>query len=320
MTSSDDQLISSSTSITRSSSSPTINGFNNDFDDIDDDDDVDDDYLESFDEIQTILQTFGKNDYSSSSIDYYDSRRHEIMYEIMNIERQFDELKNTLFEESILLIDRKLISIQNEEAPEYQEELKKLYDEMKLNLEIAKQRRHIELQALENSTQSELLSLEQTLENDKFLLYNQMREEIEEKIDELETLKMKTHLCTNILQEMFPTDQQPHLQTITPNKRRFDSSEPVKSNVKKRRLNGSIKTGEKDSLAIFYQLSDVHAIEDWAIIQSSLQQSSSISDESDICSERSDNNDDDNDSDTNRLVLMPTIDYFKEEQIDCDKT
>jgi len=52
---------------------------------------------------------------------------------------------------------------------------------MKLNLEIAKQRRHIELQALENSTQSELLSLEQTLENDKFLLYHHIREEIEQK-------------------------------------------------------------------------------------------------------------------------------------------
>jgi hypothetical protein len=268
--------------------SPQTNFSNFDFDDIDDDDDMDDDCLDSIADVQHILQTFGSNDNSTSSIDYFDSRRYEIMYEIMNIEKQFEKLKNILYEESILLMDRKLISIQNEEAPEYQDELKKLYDEMKLNLEIAKQRRLIEFQALENSTQSELISLEQTLENDKFLLYNTIREEIETKINELETLKMKTDLCTNILQEIFSSEQQ-RLQTITPNK--------------KRRLNGAMKTNDKDNLAIFHRLSDIDVIEDWAIIQTSLQQSSTISDESDINSELSDNDDD------ICLILMPDIDY-----------
>jgi hypothetical protein len=299
MNQNEDQIISSNTSLQRLSSSSFTNFSNTDIDDIDEDDDIDDDCIESLDEVQNIVQTFGRGDCSISSIDYYDSRRYEIMYEIMNIEKQFEKLKNILYEESILLIDRKLISIQNEEAPEYQDELKKLYDEMKLHLEVAKQRRYIELQALENSTQSELLSLEQTLENDKFLLYHNMREEIEQNIDELETLKMKTELCTNILQEMFPSDQQQQQShIISPNKRRFDSSETIKSNIKKRRLNGSMKTIEKDNLAIFYQLSDINVIEDWAIIQSSLQQSTNISDESDYYSERSDNDDDD---DTNKF-------------------
>jgi len=98
-------------------------------------------------------------------------------------------------------------------------------------------------------------------------------------------------------------------------KKRFDSSESIRPNVKKRRLNGTMKTIEKDNLAIFYQLSDINVIEDWAIIQSSLQQSSNISDESDNDSEKSDNDD----SDNNCLVVLPSIDYFKEEQIDCDK-
>jgi hypothetical protein len=75
-----------------------------------------------------------------------------------------------------------------------------------------------------------------------------------------------------------------------------------------------MKTVEKDNLAIFYQLSDINVIEDWAIIQSSLQQSANISDDSDNESERSDNDN----SDTNRLVLMPIVDYFREEEIDCD--
>ncbi|CAF3465971.1 unnamed protein product, partial [Rotaria sp. Silwood2] len=61
-----------------------------DLDDIDDDDDGDDDCLDSIDDIQHILQTFGTNDSSILTIDYFDSRRYEIMYEIMNVEKQFE--------------------------------------------------------------------------------------------------------------------------------------------------------------------------------------------------------------------------------------
>ncbi|CAF1290741.1 unnamed protein product [Rotaria sordida] len=313
MNQNDDQIISPNTLIEGLTSTRQISLSNSDLDDItvDDDDDIDDDCLDSIDEVQHILQTFGKHDCSISSIEYFDSRRYEIMYEIMNIEKQFDELKNILYEESVLLIDRKLLSIQNEEAPEYQNELKKLYDEMKIDLEIAKQRRHIELQALENSTESELLSLEQTLENDKFLLHYNIREDIEQKIHELETLKMKTQVCANILQEILPSEQQQQqqLQTISTNKKRFDNLETIKQNTKKRRLNSTKKTNEKDNLAIFYQLSDMNIIEDWALIQTSLQQSSTILHESDYNndSEKSDNYDDNNDS--NRLIHMTNIDY-----------
>ena len=115
--------------------------------------------------------------------------------ELMNIEKQFDQLKNILYDESVALIDQKVLSIQNEEAPEYQDELKKLHDDMQLRLEIAKQRHQIELESLETAYQAELLCLQQTLENDKFLLYHEMHDDIQNKIDELETLKNKTQLC-----------------------------------------------------------------------------------------------------------------------------
>ncbi|CAF3335203.1 unnamed protein product [Rotaria socialis] len=295
-----DQIIASHTIIEGLPSSRQTSYSNIDLDDFTgddiDDDDIDDDSFVSIDEVQHIIQTFGSNDCSTTSIDYFDSRRYEIMYEIMNIERQFEELKNILYEDSVLLIDRKLISIQNEEAPEYQNELKKLYDEMKIDLEIAKHRRLIELQALEKSTESELLSLDQTLENDKFHLYISMREDIENKIHQLETLKIKTQLCQNILQEVLPSEQDAQqLQAISTSKKRFDYSEPIKKTIKKRRFNGAKKTIERDNLAIFYQLSDINIIEDWTVIQTSLQQSSNILEESDNNnddSEKSDNCDD----------------------------
>lgn len=316
MSANDEFNFTSSTSLRRSSSPPT-NYSNIDLNDVDDDDDeIDEESPDCLTEVHQILRTFGSNECAQSSLDYYDSRRYEIMYEIMNMERQFDELKNTLYEDSILLIDRKLVSIQNEEAPEYQDELQKLHNETKLHLEIAKQRRQIELQALQNSYESELLSLEQTFENDKFLLSHQMHEEIEQKIDELETLKLQTQLCANILQEMFPADQP---SSSLSSRKRFDPSDSNRTPGKKRRLNSTTKTIDKDHLAIFYQLSAVNVLEDCAIIQSSLP---NISDESDSEQSSDDDNDDDEEdeeeSNTNRLIILPSMDYCKEEKIDCD--
>ncbi|UJR23580.1 hypothetical protein I4U23_026569 [Adineta vaga] len=275
-----------------------------DLDDIDDDDEgIDDECLDSMDDIQQILQTFGTTDSSTLTIDYFDSRRYEIMYEIMNVEKQFEKLKNILYDESVSLIDQKLQSIQNEEAPEYQDELKKLYDDMQLRLEIAKQRRQIELESLENSYQAELLSLQQTLENDKFLLHHQMHEDIEKKIEELETLKSKTQLCSNILQEMFPHN---HQQLISPNKKRFESPESLKENKKQRKMNffnGTSKTIDKDNLAIFYQLSDIDIIEDWAVIQSSLNESGGGGGGGDDDDDDEEDDDDDDDDVSSQLHI-----------------
>ena len=288
------------------SSSPQPNPPYPDLDDIDDDDDGDDDCLDSMDDIQQILQTFGNNDSSALTIEYFDSRRYEIMYEIMHVEKQFEQLKNILYDESVLLIDQKLQSIQNEEAPEYQDELKKLYDDMQIRLEIAQQRRQIEFDALENAYQAELISLQQTLENDKFLLNYQMHDDIRRKIGELETLKSKTQLCSNILQEMFPLNQQQQ-QLISPNRKRFDSPES-KENKKQRRINffnPSIKNIDRDNLAIFYQLSDMDIIEDWALIQSTLNDT--------------DDDDDDEEDDDDEDISQMNSNTFKHEQFDYDE-
>jgi hypothetical protein len=277
-------------------------------------DDTDDDCLDSLDEVQGILQTYGANDCSPSSLDYFDSRRYEIMYEMMNLEKQFNELKNILYDESVLFIDRKLVAIQNEEAPEYQHELKKLYDEMNLRLEIAKQRQQIELEALENSMQSELLSLEQTLENDKFLLYHHLQENIQWKIEEFEALKSKAELCAHILQEIHPQEEQRHATST--NRKRVDGLDSTRSSAKKRRVNGTTKAMEKDNLAIFYQLSEINVIEDWALIQTSLQPSSATLEESD---NRHNSEESDKEDAAHRLVMLSEGDNFQEERIDCDQ-
>ena len=199
---------SSLKSFPRLSTPPTRQYSDLDLDDVDDDDDeLDDDCLESLDHIQEILQSFGNRGSTASVMDYFDSCRYEIMYELMNIERQFEQLKAMLYDESVLYIDRKLISIHNEDAPEYQDEVRKLHDEMILRLEVAQQRRHIELTTLDNVSHSEILSLDQTLQNDRALLFDHVRADLEEKINELERLRSQTEVCATILQEMLAQER-----------------------------------------------------------------------------------------------------------------
>ncbi|CAF1013218.1 unnamed protein product [Didymodactylos carnosus] len=264
-----------------------------DVDDIDENEDneheKESDTEAQFEDVQHILNTFGTHITSSSnsaqpsrslqqnqhlSIEYFDSLRYEIMYEISNVEKQFEQLKNLLYDDSVSLIDRKLQLVQDEQAPEYEHELRKLYDEMQIRSEIAKQRRNIELQALENSSTSELLSLQQTLENDKYILKSGMKEDIERKINELETLKSKTRLCIHILQEMFPQEIniKKHLNSVDGN-----TKETTMTAITKKRRGGgaggntsSTTTIQSNGQAVFYQLSDIDILEDWSVIKKSL--------------------------------------------------
>jgi len=78
----------------------------------------------------------------------------------------------------------------------------------------------------------------------------------------------------------------------------------------------SMKTFDKDSLAVFYQLSDMDILEDWAVIQTSLHRStpspSSMFDSGD-------DNTDDDDNDTSRLLSLSNITCLKQEQFDYDE-
>ena len=108
---------------------------------------------------------------------------------------------------------------------------------------------------------------------------------------------------------MFPYNHPQQL--ISPTKKRFESPESLKENKKQRKMNffnGSIKTVEKDNLAIFYQLSDMDIIEDWAVIQSSLNETDDDTDDDE-------DEDEDDDDDPSQL----NMNSFKNEQFDYDE-
>ncbi|CAF1677021.1 unnamed protein product [Adineta ricciae] len=72
--------------------------------------------------------------------------------------------------------------------------------------------------------------------------------------------------------------------------------------------NGTNKNIDKDNLAIFYQLSDMDIIEDWAIIQSSLNGSD----------DEGDDDDDDEDEDGDGSSQLH-VNCYKQEQFDYDE-
>jgi hypothetical protein len=77
-------------------------------------------------------------------------------------------------------------------------------------------------------------------------------------------------------------------------------------------FNGSIKNIDRDNLAIFYQLSDMDIIEDWALIQSTLHETDEDDDEDD-------DNEEDDDDDEDEDISQMNSNTFKQEQFDYDE-
>ncbi len=80
-------------------------------------------------------------------------------------------------------------------------------------------------------------------------------------------------------------------------------------------FNGSMKNIDRDNLAIFYQLSDMDIIEDWALIQSALNESDHDDDDDEDDDDEEDDDDDDEDDD----ITQMNSNTFKQEQFDYDE-
>uniref|UniRef100_A0A8C4X0G8 BRMS1 like transcriptional repressor n=1 Tax=Eptatretus burgeri TaxID=7764 RepID=A0A8C4X0G8_EPTBU len=101
----------------------------------------------------------------------YERRRTECLSEMSDLEKQFSDLKEQLYRERISQVDSKLEEVRAGKALEYLEPLAALQRNMQTHIEVAG-----------NPTESAA----QHLENEKLLLCNTMRDELEDKIRRLE--------------------------------------------------------------------------------------------------------------------------------------
>ncbi|KAK1890138.1 Breast cancer metastasis-suppressor 1-like protein-A [Dissostichus eleginoides] len=123
-------------------------------------------------------------------------RRGECLDEMMDLEKQFQELKDKLFRERQNQIKVKLDEVLTGKAGEYREPLVALQESMQIRTQVAGVYRELCLQVIKHKYECELQGAKQHLESERSLLLDAMKSELLEKIRRLEEDRQNTDLTS----------------------------------------------------------------------------------------------------------------------------
>ncbi|XP_044115677.1 breast cancer metastasis-suppressor 1 isoform X2 [Neovison vison] len=129
-----------------------------------------------------------ESDEESSEMDEedYERRRSECVNEMLDLEKQFSELKEKLFRERLSQLRARLEEVGAERAPEYTEPLGGLQRSLKIRIQVAGIYKGFCLDVIRNKYECELQGARQHLESEKLLLYDTLQGELQERIQRLE--------------------------------------------------------------------------------------------------------------------------------------
>lgn len=197
----------------------------------------------------------GSEDEDGSELDEEECERRktECLDDMAALEKQFSDLKEVLYKERMGQVDHKLEEVRAGRAPEYLNPLSQLQDNMKIRTEVAGILRELRIDSIQNKFESEVLAAQQNLESDKELLYDTVKNELEEKIRRLEEDRHNIDISSDLWDET---------QTMSKSKKKIDGST---SERRKKPLSVS-------GPYIIYMLKDVEIIEDWTAIKKALKQ------------------------------------------------
>lgn len=116
----------------------------------------------------------------------YERRRSECVNEMLDLEKQFSELKEKLFRERLSQLRVRLEEVGAERAPEYTEPLGGLQRSLKIRIQVAGIYKGFCLDVIRNKYECELQGARQHLESEKLLLYDTLQGELQERIQRLE--------------------------------------------------------------------------------------------------------------------------------------
>ncbi|XP_005106259.2 breast cancer metastasis-suppressor 1-like protein-A [Aplysia californica] len=197
-----------------------------------------------------------QEDESQSDIDEAECerRRHEYLADMSELEKQFCELKEQLYTERLQQIDAKIEEIQNNKATEYLQPLAQLEEQMEMKKRVAYIRREMALASIKQKFESEELAAFQHMESEKVLLYDTIKQELEEKIRRLEEDRHNIDITCDLWQES---------QTLKKKKK----TDPLHPERRKKPQNVS-------GPYIVYMVRDTDVMEDWMAIKKALKQQS----------------------------------------------
>ncbi|XP_075233523.1 breast cancer metastasis-suppressor 1-like protein isoform X1 [Lycorma delicatula] len=113
-------------------------------------------------------------------------RRNACMEQMAELERQFTLIREQLYRERITQVEIKLGEVKVGKAQEYLQPLEELEENMKIRIEVAGILRQYRLTNIHNKYDAEEQAAKQNFESEKSLLWDSIKEDLEEKIKRLE--------------------------------------------------------------------------------------------------------------------------------------
>ncbi|XP_053392312.1 breast cancer metastasis-suppressor 1-like protein-A [Mercenaria mercenaria] len=180
-------------------------------------------------------------------------RRNECLDDMIELERQFSDIREQLYKERLNQIESKLEELHAGRAVEYLEPLRQLQEQMHVRTQVAGILRELRIKACQTKHESEELAANQHMRSEKMLLFDSIKSELEEKIRRLEEDRHNIDISSDLWNES---------QSQKKNKRKTDPFNPD------RRRKPVTVTGPY----LVYMLKDVDIIDDWTAIKKALKQ------------------------------------------------
>ncbi|XP_025414064.1 breast cancer metastasis-suppressor 1-like protein isoform X2 [Sipha flava] len=117
---------------------------------------------------------------------------------LREIESGFYLLKEMLYKERIREVEEKLVEVRLGTAKEYRIPLQELQDQMKSRLEVASVLRQFKLANLKHKYEAEEQAIRQNFENNKEILYDTIKADLEEKIQRLEEARNEVDIDASL--------------------------------------------------------------------------------------------------------------------------
>ncbi|XP_051900894.1 breast cancer metastasis-suppressor 1 homolog isoform X2 [Pristis pectinata] len=205
---------------------------------------------ESSDEDSASTSASEEEGEDSSEMDDEDCerRRTECLDEMSDLEKQFTDLKEQLYKERLSQVEAKLDEVIAGKATEYLEPLAVLQKNMKIRTEVAGVYKDLCSEVIRNRYECELQGARQHLESEKLLLFDNMQNELLERIQRLEEDKQSIDITSEWWNEEVRGKR---------NKKKSDTLKPEKKK----------KAATVSGPYIVYMLRDIDILEDWAAIK-----------------------------------------------------
>ncbi|KAI5278144.1 Beta-1,4-Glucuronyltransferase 1 [Manis pentadactyla] len=193
-------------------------------------------------------QTESEEESSEMDDEDYERRRSECVSEMLDLEKQFSELKEKLFRERLSQLRVRLEEVGAERAPEYTEPLGGLQRSLKIRIQVAGIYKGFCLDVIRNKYECELQGARQHLESEKLLLYDALQGELQERVQRLQ----EDRQSLDISSEWW--DDRLHAKGSS---KTWDSLPPSK------RKKAPLVSGPY----IVYMLQEIDILEDWTAIK-----------------------------------------------------